>query len=105
MSKAYCIDVSGSMSTDQLNKAFAFVRKGFEPGDHLIVFDIRAEEVSPDLHFLKVPVRGFGGGTDATECLALAKKLGCYGTVLISDGMMIPEQLAQFNKFIDVEKL
>lgn len=105
MSKAYCIDVSGSMSTDMINKAFEFVRNGFEPGDHLIVFDVRAEEVTPDLHFLEVPVRGFGGGTDATECLALAKKLGCYGTVLISDGYMCPDQMAQFNKFIDIESL
>lgn len=104
MSKAYCIDVSGSMSEEDCQKAFAFVKAGMEPGDHLIVFDIDAMKVTPG--WIKNPCAMYGrGGTDATKCLELVKQLGCYSSILISDGYMAEDQLVQFTKFVDIREL
>lgn len=95
--------MSGSMSKEQIDRAFAFVQKGIEAEDFIIAFDVNAAVVDSN----KLPYLGpvGRGGTDATEALALAKSLGCYSVILIGDGMMLPEQLAQFDKFIDIESI
>lgn len=106
MTTAYCIDVSGSMMSEQIRAAFDFVAMGIEPGDHIIVFDIKAVAVS--LNWIRKSPDDYrvgSGGTDAKECIALANKLGCYSKVLISDGYLVAEDLMMFNKFIDVTKL
>jgi hypothetical protein len=111
MTTAYCIDVSGSMSDEDKEKAFKFVSKGIEPGDSVILFDIYAVLVdSKELSSANVVSnnRLFSigrGGTDASNCLKLAKEVGAYRTVLISDGYLVEEQILLFNKFIDIETL
>ena len=104
MATAYCIDISGSVCDHQIKAAFDFVRKGIEPGDFIIVFDVRAVAVTLD--YEKDTARFMGrGGTDAKEALQLAKELGAHQTVCISDGYMMPDQLDQFSKTIDIVKL
>lgn len=108
MSTAYCIDVSGSVPGNLIEKAFAFVEKGLEPGDCVIAFDAKAVLVSPEQ--LKNPSQFVnrligGGGTCAEDTFKLIKQLGVNQSILISDGMMLPEQLARFSKFLNIEKL
>jgi hypothetical protein len=104
MATAYCIDISGSVMDSQIKAAFDFVRKGFEPGDFVIVFDVRAVAVTLDWPESKRQFFG-RGGSDTTEALALAKELGAYQTVCISDGYLSPGQLDGFSKDIDIIEL
>jgi predicted metal-dependent peptidase len=104
MTTAYCVDISGSMGDDYIKAAFDFIRSGIEPGDSIIVFDVRAVVVSLD--YINNPCVYYGrGGTDVKECLDLVKKLGHYNSILISDGWTIEEDIKKFSKFINVESL
>lgn len=103
MTTAYCIDVSGSVSDEQIKAAFSFVQKGIEPGDCIIVFDGIARKVTLDWANTSLRLPVLRGGSRSSNALDFAKLLGCYGTVLISDGYCDP--INGFSKFIDVNTL
>lgn len=97
----HCIDLSGSMSSDQIELARNEMLKRFKPGDKVAVFDIRFEIVTDmDRDFKSYTT--FFGGTSAQSILDFAKSIGA-NTILYSDGLMIPDKLVQFNIFVEIK--
>lgn len=101
MKKLHCIDVSGSMSNDQIDFAKKEMLKRFGRGDVVVVFDAKFEVVTDmDRDFRSyIP---FGGGTWADPVLEYAKKIGAE-PILYSDGYLDPKALAQFSEFVKID--
>lgn len=107
----WCFDVSGSVSSRELRRAASYVREHIGGEDRMIVFDARAAWLlgSRDVGLSLLEddlVRGHGG-TDVAKCIELIESDGPrspHRKVLLSDGLMTPEDLARFDEFVDLTK-
>ena len=101
----HCVDVSGSMSSEQLKRAHKEVLKRFKPKDIVVVFSIEYRRVY-DLE------RGFSdlvygtnyarGGTDARRVLKFVQEQKAK-SILYSDGMMLTKELLSFDELVKIE--
>jgi predicted metal-dependent peptidase len=106
MKTAFCVDVSGSMSSDGIQQAYNYIHRFFKREDVTIAFDVKATIVCYEIFNGKEDsIRKFGGGGTYAPCaIKLANEEGCNRLVLLSDGCMPPEDFNKFDIFIDVCK-
>ena len=102
------MDVSGSMSSDDIEKACSRTVTESNSDDLVVFFDRDASgpfQVDDMEKVLKSSSLFGRGGTDATNALHLIEK-HANGTphikVLVSDGFLVPEDLNKFDQRIIV---
>ena len=104
MITVHCVDISGSMSDEQIAKAQREVLKRFKPRDIVALFDVRyiivrdLERNFKELYRLKVIGRP---SSLATDVLKFAQEQNAK-TILYSDGYLVEDQLSQFDEFVEV---
>jgi uncharacterized protein with von Willebrand factor type A (vWA) domain len=125
--KFFCLDVSGSMSNDDLNRALSVMADRAKPQDYVVLFDcevVAFEKVEDAMRKIRKsplslheaiasictgPHKG-RGGTDARECYQTVCEYQqshqiCDGVlILLSDGLMPQDQIAVFDEFVDITK-
>lgn len=102
MITVHCVDVSGSMSSDQLAQAKQEVLRRFKPKDIVVVFDTQYEIVTDlERSFYDYPscfVVG-RGGTDPTSAVEFAKKQSAW-CIIYTDGCMLDTDLAKGDEIV-----
>lgn len=103
MITVHCVDVSGSMSEEQITLAQQEVLRRFKPKDIVVLFDIRFQIVT-DLErkfsdYL-YPRGVIGrGGTDPTEAVEFAKKQNAK-SIIYTDGYILDTQLSMGDEIV-----
>lgn len=102
MTTIHCVDVSASMSDEQLKRARQEVQKRYVSGDTIVIFDVSYKVVEN----LELPFDSYCDsvigryGTDATAVLKFVKNQGAK-SILYSDGWLSGRD--QFDTFIDIQ--
>jgi hypothetical protein len=124
--KYFCLDVSGSMGTDDVRRALSVMADRAKPTDYVVLFDCEVlgvwavgdamakvkagNSLDEAISALCTGVHKGRGGTDARECIQTVNEHQqhnqiCDGyTILLSDGMMLEGQVQMFDEFVDITK-
>lgn len=102
MITVHCVDVSGSMSQEQIEQAQQEVMRRFKPRDIVVLFDINFQIVS-DLErkfndYLRGNVIG-RGGTDPTAAVEFAKKHNAR-SIIYTDGFILDTDLSKGDEIV-----
>lgn len=103
MITVHCVDISGSMSLDQLETAHREVLKRFKPQDIVMLFSVKCFQVFD----LERPFTSYnidvdsGGGTDAHDVLKFVQTCNAK-SILYSDGYLLQSEISQFDDFLKI---
>lgn len=104
MITVHCVDVSGSMSYQQLEQIKQEVLRRFKPKDIVVVFDTEFEIVTDLDRSFNDYTRCFvvgRGGTDPKPAVEFAKKQNA-STIIYTDGYMLDTDLAMGDQIVIV---
>lgn len=111
---AYCVDTSGSTSSEQALAAVAWIRGRMGPKDVVVVFAYGAEVTTLEeieeafsknpADFRKYGNKAWFGGTDVKALMALLKELGQESAYVITDGYFVQKDLT-VGKMVDIARL
>ncbi len=119
--KYFCLDVSGSMSTEHLQMAIEQIALRRAPGDVLFMFDCeeygpwpvedvlgRMSDPEDMVKSLCPPERGRGGSDARPVLKAIEAHQKTHGVtdstkILVSDGLISPDEFKLFDVFIEVK--
>jgi predicted metal-dependent peptidase len=120
VTKYFCLDVSGSMCSDDIRRALSIIADHAKPTDFLLLFDCEVQGIWPVDQAMKLSktdpetaverlctgVNKGRGGTDANPVFVEIEKregkLSNVHTVLLSDGFMGEGQVDTFDEFVNV---
>jgi hypothetical protein len=121
MRKYFCLDVSGSMSSQAISMAVEKINAEVKHGDFFLMFDCDAYGPWPVedalgkvygdpedmIATLCAEYQHKGrGGTDARSALKMIEEHSrgeAVHKVLVSDGFLVPEEKAMFDAFIEID--
>lgn len=105
MITVHCVDVSGSMSAENLREAQKQVLQRFKPRDIVAFFSIGYHIISdlerPFDSYDRTEITGLWGGTLPRRIVQFAKDKGAK-TIAYSDGFILDQDKALFDEFVVV---
>ncbi len=106
----YCVDTSGSMGWELVDRARAFVRQEARAKDVVVLFDDQARVLTPqEAAAFCAGATGLypvgHGGTRVEPCLEAVAGHAAgreHRTVLVTDGYVLPEDARRFDAVVEV---